>query len=202
MPELCDPQERRVLTIPNALSVARLCLLPFIYGLLRQETRQADLVAAALMAAGAATDFLDGVLARLLRQTSNVGRILDPLADKIFAIFILLVLVGLGRLPSWYAAAVVARDLIIVLGGAYLVLGKRFVSESNRAGKWAAFSIVVVILVHTLRIQSMAAPVRWLSLLLLLTSVVSYATVFARILQRRTLVSANAVADQAMKREA
>ncbi len=202
MPDLYDAQERRVLTIPNVLTVARLCLLPLIYMFLRRGEPQADLAAAILMAAGGATDFLDGVLARRLRQTSNVGRILDPLADKVYAIFILVVLVGLGRLPSWYAAAVVARDMLILLGGAYVLLAKRFVSESNRMGKWTAFSIVVVILVHTLRMEALAAPARWLSFFLLLASLVSYALVFARIVHGRETATARSAADQPLRRGA
>jgi len=181
MPYLFDPNEGRVLTVPNVLTVLRLCLLPPIYLFLRRGSAHGDAVSAALMVLGGATDFFDGLLARRLRQTSNLGRILDPLADKVYAISILLMLVALRRVPSWYLAAVVARDALIVLGGAYLVLGKRFVSESNWLGKFTAASVVAVIVAHTLRLGIVAAFLLALSALLLLASAVSYGLVFARL---------------------
>lgn len=183
MPYLFDPKERRVLTVPNVLTVLRLGFLPFIYLSLRPGTTQGDQVAALLMAAGAATDFFDGLLARRLRQTSNLGRILDPLADKVYAILILLMLVALERVPGWYLAVVVARDALIVLGGAYLVLGKRLVSESNLLGKWTAASVVAVIVAHTLRLGIGAAFLLAISAGLLVASAISYGFTFAQLVR-------------------
>lgn len=172
-----------MLTVPNVLTVLRLGFLPFIYLSLRPGTTQGDQVAALLMAAGAATDFFDGLLARRLRQTSNLGRILDPLADKVYAILILLMLVALERVPGWYLAVVVARDALIVLGGAYLVLGKRLVSESNLLGKWTAASVVAVIVAHTLRLGIGAAFLLAISAGLLVASAISYGFTFAQLVR-------------------
>lgn len=172
-----------MLTVPNVLTVLRLGFLPFIYLSLRPGTTQGDQVAALLMAAGAATDFFDGLLARRLRQTSNLGRILDPLADKVYAILILLLLVALERVPGWYLAVVVARDAVIVLGGAYLVLGKRLVSESNLLGKWTAASVVAVVVAHTLRLGIGAAFLLAISAVLLVASAISYGFTFARLVR-------------------
>ncbi|MCR4438643.1 MAG: CDP-alcohol phosphatidyltransferase family protein [bacterium] len=183
MPYLFDPKESRVLTVPNVLTVLRFIFLVPIYLCLRQNAPRTDFIAAGLMVAAAASDFFDGILARHLRQTSNVGRILDPLADKVCAIFVLAMLVGLGRVSRWYLAAVVARDLLILAAGAYLILGKRFVSESNLVGKMTAASVVLVILASTLRLGMVATLLVCLSSLLLLASVVSYGLVFARLVR-------------------
>ncbi|MBC7186388.1 MAG: CDP-alcohol phosphatidyltransferase family protein [Calditrichaeota bacterium] len=183
MPYLFDPKESRVWTVPNMLTVLRFFFLVPIYLCLRQDAPRADLTAAGLMVVAAGTDFFDGLLARRLRQTSNVGRILDPLADKVCAIFVLAMLVGLGRVSSWYLAAVVARDLLILAAGAFLILGKRFVSESNLVGKMTAASVVLVIVASTLRLGIIATLLVWLSSLLLLASLVSYGLVFARLVR-------------------
>lgn len=94
-------------SLPNALTLARLGLFPFLIFLWPKE----PLWAAGVFVAGAATDWLDGALARLLQAKSAFGAFLDPLADKILVASALLLLLGEGSLPAWVCAVVIGREL-------------------------------------------------------------------------------------------
>lgn len=102
----------RLTQIPNALSLARLFLVPLVLMLVnRQEWQGAFWV---FIAAGL-TDALDGTLARLLKAQTLLGAWLDPLADKVLLVSIYLSLAIWGQLPLWLAVLVVLRDVVIVL---------------------------------------------------------------------------------------
>jgi cardiolipin synthase len=113
-----DPRLDRIVTIPNLISVVRLACLPvFLWLLFGRDDRA---YAAWLLAALGVTDFLDGYIARHFDQVSNLGKILDPVADRL--IFIVgggAILVD-GSVPTWFALTVLARELLV--GGATLVL--------------------------------------------------------------------------------
>jgi cardiolipin synthase (CMP-forming) len=74
----------------------------------------AESAAVILYAAGAATDFLDGFIARRWRQVSELGRILDPLADRVFIAALAVALVVRGTVPGWLALSIVGRDLVLL----------------------------------------------------------------------------------------
>jgi cardiolipin synthase len=103
--------EERVLTIPNALSFVRLLLVPvFLWLVLGPKY---DEVALAVLMVSGFTDYLDGKLARRLNQTSKIGAILDPVADRFF---ILAVVIGLGYrdiIPWWLAVILPLRDVFL-----------------------------------------------------------------------------------------
>jgi cardiolipin synthase (CMP-forming) len=108
----------RVLTLPNIVTIVRLSCLPlFLWLLFGQEDRAA---AAWLLAALGATDWVDGYLARHMHQESELGKILDPVADR------LLFLVGAGGImidgsvPLWFAITVLVREVLV--GATTLVL--------------------------------------------------------------------------------
>lgn len=112
-------REDRILTIPNVISVLRLCCLPvFLYLLFGRDNRAA---AAWLLAVLGMTDFVDGYIARHFDQVSNLGKVLDPVADR------LLFFVGVGGIlidhsvPIWLAWMVLAREFVV--GGTTVVLG-------------------------------------------------------------------------------
>ncbi len=92
------------------------------------------------------SDLLDGFLARRLNQVSELGKIIDPLADKISVIVISLILLYLNRIPLWFVMIVIMRDLIILGFGLYLDRKKNIHPISNYPGKVAVFSIGLIIL--------------------------------------------------------
>lgn len=109
-----------VLTIPNGISVLRLLLVPVFMVLLIQGH---DIAAVAILAFSGFTDWLDGVLARKLNQTSRLGQLLDPAADRLFIVVTLGALLWRGVVPWWLVIVLVARE--IILGIALLLLGRK-----------------------------------------------------------------------------
>jgi cardiolipin synthase len=107
-----DPQiTNRVLTIPNALSVARLAGVPLFLWLVLGP--QADGWALVVLMVSGITDYLDGKLARSLGQTTKIGQYLDPIADRLY---ILAVVIGLALrdiIPWWLAVALPLRDVFL-----------------------------------------------------------------------------------------
>lgn len=137
----------RVWTPSNGLSLLRVLLVaPVVALLLSGEGGWA----AALIVLAALTDWLDGLLARRRNEVTRLGRILDPLADKIGIGAVAAVLTLGGALPLWFTAAVVLRDLAIV-GAAYALSGRgRAVPQSNPVGKWTAAVLALVVFIAVL----------------------------------------------------
>lgn len=106
----------RVLTIPNLLSFGRLALVPvFVWLLLGPRETWSDLLALAILALSAFTDWLDGHLARRWNQISRVGQLLDPVADRLYIVATVVAFVARDIIPWWFAVAIVARDLVLAL---------------------------------------------------------------------------------------
>lgn len=103
--------DRRVLTVPNAISVARLLGVPLFLWLLLGP--RADGWAVAVLAVAGLSDWADGVLARRLNQYSRIGELLDPAADRLYILATLVGLVVRGVIPWWVAGVLVGRDLIL-----------------------------------------------------------------------------------------
>jgi cardiolipin synthase len=101
----------RVLTIPNALSVARLAGVPVFLWLVLGP--HADGWAVALLIASAATDWLDGKIARALNQQSRLGEALDPAADRLYIAATVIGLAVRGLIPWWLVALLAARELTV-----------------------------------------------------------------------------------------
>jgi cardiolipin synthase len=100
-----------ILTIPNIISFARLATVPFFLWLWFAGSRE---VAVVVYGVGAWTDFLDGFIARRTDSVSELGKLLDPLADRVFIVALAVALVGGGTLPWWLAVAVIGRDVVIL----------------------------------------------------------------------------------------
>jgi cardiolipin synthase len=99
--------------IPNALCILRMLLVVPVAWLLVTDNYRLTL---AMFAFAAATDGLDGFLAKRFGWTSELGKILDPLADKILLVGVFITLAAIGVVPVWLAATAVARDVTITAG--------------------------------------------------------------------------------------
>lgn len=108
----------KIFTIPNVISIIRLCLVPIFLILLIDGH---DSAAAFLFALAAGTDFLDGQIARRTNTVSKLGQLLDPAIDRILMIAGVGGLLMVGRLPFWIVAIVLIRDLLLLIGGSYLL---------------------------------------------------------------------------------
>jgi len=110
---------RAWLTLPNLFTLARLVLAPFVLQAIFNRRHAAAL---ALFAAAAATDGIDGYLARRLRAATPAGAYLDPIADKLLLSGVYLALALIGSLPWWLVAVVFGRDLLILGSSAVALL--------------------------------------------------------------------------------
>jgi len=152
---------RSRLTIPNAITVARVLLVPpFVLLLLRGH----EAGALALFAAAAISDFVDGFLARRLRQQTPIGAFLDPLADKLLAVTAFILLAVRQVLPDWLAVIVVSRECVILMGMVLLhMLAVRVEIAPSRVGKWnTALQLATVCAALLVRL---IAPSSWTPLL-------------------------------------
>ncbi len=104
--------DRRVWTVPNALSLLRLLLIPVFLWLVLGL--QADMWAVAVLAVSGVTDWADGVIARHFDQSSALGRLLDPLVDRLTIAATLVGLALRSLIPWWLVALLVARELLLL----------------------------------------------------------------------------------------
>lgn len=108
----------RILTAANVITFVRLCMIPVALGFLLSGN---DIVATVLFALTAATDFVDGQVARRTNTVSKLGQLLDPVVDRLLMICVVIGLLIVGRLPAWIVVLVLARDVLLILGGGWLL---------------------------------------------------------------------------------
>ena len=101
-----------VINVPNLLSILRIALVPVFLWFLLDEFFLAAIVVLAL---AGLTDFLDGYLARKLNQITKLGKMLDPVADRLYIFATLLALSVTGYVPWWLAALVILRDVLMLI---------------------------------------------------------------------------------------
>jgi cardiolipin synthase len=135
----------RVWTIPNALSVLRLLGVPLFLWLILQPVFHGphyDGWALLVLAAGAATDYLDGKLARALGQVSRIGQLLDPAADRLYILATLTGLAARDIIPWWLVVVLVGRD--VLMGIPLLVLKRHGFGPPpvHFLGKAATFNLL------------------------------------------------------------
>ena len=99
--------------IPNLLTMGRVVMIPVFIWLLDLNTPKDNLWAAIVFTLAALTDALDGYLARRLGVVSVLGKLLDPLADKLIVMAALVWMVPMGRVPAWVVVALLARDISV-----------------------------------------------------------------------------------------
>jgi cardiolipin synthase len=124
--------------LPNLLSLSRVAAIPLLVVLVALHQPWADLAACIVFSTAAITDYFDGKLARDRRQTSDLGRMLDPIADKLLVGAALMMLVGMGRLspPALYPAIVIMLREILVSGLREFLAGVRRSIPVTRLAKW------------------------------------------------------------------
>lgn len=103
------------MNVPNALTISRLVAIPILMGLLLVDFPGHDQIAAALFIVFSLTDTVDGQLARRTGRVSDLGKFLDPLADKLFVLAVLIVLVQEELVAAWVVVVIFSRELIITI---------------------------------------------------------------------------------------
>ncbi|PYI54632.1 CDP-diacylglycerol--glycerol-3-phosphate 3-phosphatidyltransferase [Paenibacillus flagellatus] len=147
----------------NRITIARIALLPLLvvlmqpypawmserYELIRLVDEYGMITALIVFLVAAATDKLDGYVARRYDQVTNLGKLLDPLADKLFVLTVLILLVQGGHLVPWIAVVLIGREAVIT-SVRLLAAAKGIVLAADRFGKWkmvlqvAALAVVML----------------------------------------------------------
>jgi cardiolipin synthase len=131
----------RILTVPNALSALRLAGVPVFLWLVLGPHR--DGIALLLLMASGLTDYLDGKLARLLGQSSKIGALLDPAADRLYIVSTVVALTIRGIVPLWLLVVLLARDVVLLAFGPLLLrMGYGIALPVHFLGKAATFNLL------------------------------------------------------------
>jgi len=124
--------------LPNVLTLSRIAAIPLLVALVAVRTPAGDLLACIVFSAAAVTDYFDGKIARERRQLSDLGRMLDPIADKLLVGAALMMLAGMSRLSDWglYPAIVILLREILVSGLREYLAGIQVGLPVTRLAKW------------------------------------------------------------------
>ena len=131
-----------VLNIPNILTIIRIVLIPIFITL---YYRGLAALAFAVYVVACVTDAVDGYLARRLNQVTAFGKLMDPLADKLMQLSMMLCLASTGYLPWWVLFVLLAKEIVMVTGGTLLFKKRDVVVMSNWSGKVATVLLILAI---------------------------------------------------------
>ena len=153
-------------------------LYVFIFFFLAQDTSKGMVMAIILIVLAVASDVLDGYFARRLNQITDLGRILDPLADKLglgkFVIFIILY----RDFPIWAAVLLYAKDLLTLVAALLMVRRRGFVLMSNNWGKLNSWIWVFTVVVYIARIEQVQQWFLVLATISVVNAIIQYLRMF------------------------
>lgn len=179
-----------IFNVSNTLSFIRLLLfIPVWIAFNNFDEITAGYIVGGIGIFAAITDILDGYFARKLNQITEFGKIIDPLADKVLVVFVVLNLFFLGKIPEYYFYLIVGRDLLILIGG--LIVSKKLgkVLPSDYIGKATVLSIAFVLLLILLNVDNQSPPyliLYYLSIVLIFASFANYLIKAVKVLSQRT----------------
>ncbi|MFC4320111.1 CDP-diacylglycerol--glycerol-3-phosphate 3-phosphatidyltransferase [Litchfieldia salsa] len=160
------------MNLPNKITVARIFLIPifiivmldlFSWGDVNIASMQiplAHLIGAIIFIFASATDWVDGYIARKYNLVTNLGKFLDPLADKLLVSAALIVLVELGSVPAWMVIVIITREFAVT-GLRLLIAERGEVSAAKMLGKikmWAQVVAISVLLLHNFPFAFLSIP--------------------------------------------
>jgi CDP-diacylglycerol--glycerol-3-phosphate 3-phosphatidyltransferase len=183
------------MNIPNSLTILRIFFVPILVATLVTERRTVELggwtipneyLALSIFLAAAATDLLDGYLARRWKQITTVGTLLDPVADKLLISAALVSLVQVQAIPGWMAILIIGREFA-VMGLRSIASASGFVIKASDLGKTKMLAQVIAISItmfsiHSVQLQSQAMLWMWGVVLFGVASAVGYFVKFWRVL--------------------
>lgn len=135
------------MNVPNYLSVSRVLLVPVFIILMLDPTPMRSLLAGIVFALASATDWLDGYLARRWGQVTKIGKLLDPIADKILitSALVLLVEIDSSKVPAWIAIVIIGRE-IAVTGLRAMAASDGVIIPAENMGKYKVGAQITAIL--------------------------------------------------------
>ncbi|MBA4311307.1 MAG: hypothetical protein C0417_01635 [Chlorobiaceae bacterium] len=168
---------RKFLTLSNLLSISRvLFVLPSAY-LIFTDPQLYRWEIVSLIFLAASTDYLDGFFARRFNQITEMGKILDPVADKIAIAVLCIALVFSGKISIWFCTLVILRDLAIMIGSLRIMKIKKVTIQSNWIGKWTVTILAIYILSTIIIIDDrlwLKTGLQVISIVMVFVSFISY----------------------------
>jgi CDP-diacylglycerol--glycerol-3-phosphate 3-phosphatidyltransferase len=170
--------KHKYFTISNLLSFIRLLLVIPIWIFFNNfpdQTFRFLVVAAGIFAL--ITDVLDGYFARKFDEVTEFGKIIDPLADKVVIGFVVIKLFLIGEIPTYYFIMILARDILILIGGLLIAAKTKYVLPSDKFGKATVVLIGIVLLMMLINVDRNAVYyllVYYLSIGLIVVSFANY----------------------------
>ena len=134
-------KNKEIFYVSNILSASRFVLLIIVVFVLTSNSDNRYLYASIFIVIMWLTDIMDGYFARSRNEVSELGKVIDPVADKVSIITISLVMVITGIIPLWFFIVIISRDILILLGGLIVKKKTGRVLQSNITGKLAVFVI-------------------------------------------------------------
>ena len=182
--------QSKIFNASNSLSFIRLLLvIPAWFAFNNFDESLARYSVAAIGVIATITDILDGYLARKLNQITEFGKVIDPLADKVLIVFVVLNLFLLGEIPDYYFYMIVARDVLILTGGLIVTRKIGKVLPSNYVGKATVLAISFTLLMILLNVDRQSLPyllLYYLSIILIFVSLGNYIIKAVKALSQKT----------------
>lgn len=178
--------------IPNLLSILRIILIPFFIGLFFATFRGASLVAAGILILSGITDILDGIIARKFNMTTALGRILDPLADKLTQATVCVCLVILWARKGMVAPVVllavfIIKEMLMIIAGANIIRKGRELISAKWFGKLSTV-VFYVMMIAIIAFPSMPQKDIYafiiISLTFMLFSFIMYVQIFFKFIRK------------------
>lgn len=181
-------QKQNVWNVPNVLTMIRLLLVPLICFLVYNDRMIAGL---SVFLIASVTDLVDGYIARRYKLVTDFGKLMDPLADKLMVVSLMVVLAVRSIVPIVAVALLMVKEMLMVLGGIFLLKNKDVVVFAKPIGKVAQLitTLGLVLCFFHKAFEGLGVPVHlivlWAGVVLAMAALWYYAAAFLKVLKKR-----------------
>ena len=186
MEQIC---QEKVFNVPNVLTMIRIALLPVIAWYYKAGNTFAVLVVYLL---AMATDAFDGIIARKTNQITSLGKLLDPLADKLTLLTLLSLFLFDGRIPGWVLLVIVIKEAVLVIGSG-MALKHGIVVHALWIGKVTTVVCIISIVARLVEQNTLADMTMYIFVVLSFVSLIEYTWVLAAQLTEQSRVKSRAI---------
>lgn len=166
-------RKEKALNIPNTLTAIRIALLPAVVWRFRAGDSKGALI---IYLIAMLTDAVDGIIARRCNQVTALGKLLDPVADKLSLLTLLGLFVADGQIPLWVLAIILLKEAMLIVGGA-VALRRGIVVYALPIGKVTTVTFISSIIARFLALRMLADALMGISIVLSMTALVWYSVV-------------------------
>ncbi|MBL7191319.1 CDP-alcohol phosphatidyltransferase family protein [bacterium] len=173
---------RQLTAAPNLISISRLLLLPALVHYLYKDK---VITSALILVIIWVTDYVDGLVARRFRMKTDLGLILDPVADKITTTVLLIALYYMRGFPLWIAMVMIGRDVVIITAGYYLLNHERLM-QSDILGKMTTVLVSIIVFFYMIHWEETGRALSFLLPFFIVATLTSYGLKFFEIMKHNT----------------